>query len=366
MREVLTNNKASNKFNSQELKEVFDLCLSCKACASECPSNVDVATLKSEFLHQYYKSNKPKFRDKLFAFSNKYNEIGSKASSLTNTILQSSIAKNILGFPKGRSMPKLEKVSFRKWLSRQKQSNESTRKVYLFVDEFINFNEVQIGIDTYKLLSKLGYQVLTVAHKESGRSLVSKGFLEEFRQVANTNISIFKDLISEETPLIGIGPSTLLTFKDEYLRIADDKSAAKKLAQHCFTLEEFISKEIDNANISSNQFTSKEKEVKIHGHCHQKSLVGMHPAFNMLNLPENYKVSILNTGCCGMAGSFGFEKEHFDVSMQIGEDSLFPKVRNLDSKTILVASGTSCRHQIKDGTNREALHPATILLQAMV
>ncbi|OIQ37625.1 MAG: FAD-binding oxidoreductase [Bacteroidetes bacterium MedPE-SWsnd-G1] len=366
LREFLTNSDKTNKFDHKELKQVFDLCLSCKACASECPSNVDVATLKAEFLFQYHKENRPSLRDKLFAFNNKYNQLGSKFPNITNTILQSSITKNILGFPNGRSIPKIEKTTFRKWLSKQSTPSPSNKQVYLFVDEFINYNEVQIGIDTYKLLSKLGYNVLTVQHEESGRSLVSKGFLNEFKKVANTNVSIFKEFISEQTPLIGIGPSTILTFRDEYIRIVDDKSNAEKLAKHCLTLEEFVSNEIEKGLVSPDLFTTETKEIKIHGHCHQKSLVGMHPAFNMLNLPSNYKVSILATGCCGMAGSFGFEKEHFDISMEIGEGSLFPKVRNLHKDAILVASGTSCRHQIKDGTQQKAVHPATVLLEALL
>lgn len=364
LREFLTNSKKQNKYNHKELKEVFDLCLSCKACASECPSNLDVATLKAEFLYQYQKENKPSFRDKIIAFNADYNKLGSVFPQFTNFILKQSITKKILGFPLKRSMPKLGNQTFKKWLNKQPK-NSSKRKVYLFCDEFTNYNDVEIGIDTYNLLVKLGYEVLLVNHEESGRSMVTKGFLDEFKIIANKNTAIFKNLITEETPLIGIEPTPILTFRDEYLRIVDDKESAKKIAKHCLTLEEFIQREINDGHVKSDQFTSNIKEIKIHGHCHQKSLIGMQPAFEMMNLPVNYKVSILNTGCCGMAGSFGFEKEHYEISMQIGEDSLFPKVRNLNTETILVASGTSCRHQIIDGTKRIAFHPASVLLQAL-
>lgn len=365
LREFLTTSEKPNKYNHKELKEVFDLCLSCKACASECPSNVDVAILKSEFLYQYQKENKPSFRDKLFAFNTKYNALGSKFPQLTNFILKQSITKNILGIPSKRSMPKLGEFTLRSWLKKQRISSGTRGSLYLFCDEFTNFNDVQIGMDTYHLLEKLGYKVLLVDHEESGRSMVTKGFLDEFKIIANKNIAVFKGLISADIPLIGIEPTSILTFRDEYLRIADDKESAIKISKHCWTIEEFIHQEAEKGNIKPDQFTSESKEIKIHGHCHQKSLIGMHPSFTMLNLPINYKVSILNTGCCGMAGSFGFEKEHYELSMQIGEDTLFPKVRNLNTEALLVASGTSCRHQILDGTKRVAKHPATILLQAL-
>lgn len=365
LREFLTNSDKKNKFDNKELKEVFDLCLSCKACATECPSSVDVATLKAEFLYQYQKDNKPSLRDKIFGFNAKYNELGSKFPRITNFILKQNTTKKFFGFPTERNIPKLEKQTLRKWYHKNYKKHNSDKKVYVFCDEFTNYSDVQIGKDTINLLSKLGYEVLMVAHPESGRSLVTKGFLDEFKIIANKNISIFKVLITAETPLIGIEPTPILTFRDEYLRIVDDKASAKKIAKHCLTIEEFITREIENGAIDSSQFTSEEKEIKIHGHCHQKSLIGMNPAFTMLNTPKNYKVTIVSSGCCGMAGSFGFEKEHYDLSMKIGEDTLFPKIRNMKTKTIIVASGTSCRHQILDGTKRETKHPSTVLLEAL-
>ena len=365
LREFLTNSDKPNKFNNRELKEVFSLCLSCKACATECPSNVDVATLKAEFSYQYQKENKPKFRDKLFGFNAKYNELGSKFPRITNFILQQRITKKIMGFAVQRNIPKLGKYTLRKWYAEKYQKNNSSKKVYLFCDEFSNYNDVKIGIDTIQLLSKLGFEVLMVSHLESGRSLITEGFLDEFKIIANKNIATFKDLISEDTPLIGIEPTPILTFRDEYLRVANNKKNAKKLAKNCLTIEEFIQLQIKNKVLSSSNFTSEKREVKIHGHCHQKALIGMNPAFEMMSIPENYTVTIINSGCCGLAGSFGFKKEHYDLSMQIGEDTLFPKVRNYKENTIIVASGTSCRQQIHDGTKRGSLHPSTVLLNAL-
>ncbi|CAM1344894.1 FAD-binding and (Fe-S)-binding domain-containing protein [Tenacibaculum amylolyticum] len=365
LREFLTNSEETNRFNHKELKQVFDLCLSCKACASECPSNVDVASLKAEFLYQYQETNGYSFRSKLFANNSKLNKIGSKFPVLTNTFTNSFIAKKIMGVAVERSVPKLAKETLTNWYQKHTKAKNS-KEVYLFNDEFTNYYDANIGKDAVILLEKLGYSVRIIKHEESGRSYISKGFLKEAKEIANKNISIFKDLISENTPLIGIEPSAILTFRDEYTRLANDKESAKHIAQHTFTFEEFLSKEIEKGIISSTSFTSENKEIKIHGHCHQKSLSSTHPTFTMLNIPNNYKVTIMNTGCCGMAGSFGYEKEHYKVSMQVGEDTLFPKVRNCSKDTEIAAAGTSCRHQIFDGTSRQAKHPISILKEALI
>ena len=365
LREFLTNSTEQNKFNHTELKEVFDLCLSCKACASECPSNVDIATLKAEFLYQYQESNGYSFRNKLFANNAKYNKLGSYLPTITNFFTNSILAKKVLGVAVERSVPKLAKQTLKSWLKKH-PTKTSNKTVYLFNDEFTNFYDAEIGIDAVILLEKLGYQVKTIAHDESGRSHISKGFLKEAKEICNNNIAIFKDVVTDETPLIGIEPSAILGFRDEYIRLADDKASAQKIAKNCFTFEEFLSQELEKGAIDRSLFTSKTKTLKIHGHCHQKALSGTHASFQVLNIPPNYSVSILNTGCCGMAGSFGYEKEHYKVSMQVGEDTLFPKIRNCSSDTEIAAAGTSCRHQIFDGTNRIAKHTITLLKEALL
>jgi len=364
LREFLTNSEESNKFNHKELKDVFDLCISCKACASECPSNVDVAALKAGFLYQYQETNGYSFRSKMFANNVKYNKLGSIAPALTNVLLNTSLAKAILGVSQKRSIPKLASKTFGKWFATQKKASLS-KKVYIFNDEFTNFYDVEIGKDVIFVLEKLGYEVKIIQHSESGRSFISKGFLKEAKQVCNENVALFKDLISEETPLIGIEPSAILTFRDEYIRLADDKKSAEKIEKNAFTIEEFLNTELQNKNIDVTVFTNESKTLKIHGHCHQKALSSTSASFNILNIPTNYSVTIMNTGCCGMAGSFGYEKEHYELSMQIGEDTLFSKVRNCPTDTEIVAAGTSCRHQIFDGTQRIAKHPITILKEAL-
>ena len=372
LREVLTNNKEKNKFNSIELKQVFDLCVSCKACASECPSNVDVAALKAEFLYQYKKEKGASLRDKAFAFNASLNTWASKAPQLSNFFFKNKITSKILktglGIAKERSLPLVSGFSFENWLVSFLAKNKLTnpiKELYFFVDEFTNHLDAQIGKDAVELLTALNYKVNFVKHKPSGRALLSKGFLDEATELVNTNVHIFTNLISAQVPLIGIEPSAILSFKDEYTRLASNETSAKALAQNVYLIDDFIANEIKFGTISSDRFSAEAKTIKLHVHCHQKALGNMAAPFELLNLPVNYNVSIINSGCCGMAGSFGYEKEHYKVSMQMGELSLFPKVRKTESETIIAATGTSCRHQIMDGTKREALHPISILRAAL-
>jgi Fe-S oxidoreductase len=369
LREYLTHSEKDNKFNHKELYEVFELCVSCKACASECPSNVDVSALKSEFLYQYQKANGFSIRNKIFAHNAKLNKLGSLLPGATNFILNQSLVKKSMGIASKREVPLLAPKSFRKWYEKNKSNSGQTTfvngKVYLFCDEFTNYYDVSVGIDAFELVSKLGYEVVLVNHEESGRAFISKGFLEEAKEIANKNVGVFAPIVSDDCPLIGIEPSAILTFRDEYLRLADDKARAEALSKNVFTIEEFFKNEIAANKIRAEQFSAEDKQIKIHGHCHQKSLSSIEATFAMLNLPKNSKVTIYNSGCCGMAGSFGYEQEHYDISMQMGEDTLFPKIRSTDTTVEIAAAGTSCRHQIFDGTSRKAQHPVTILKNCM-
>jgi Fe-S oxidoreductase len=371
LREFLTNSDKQNKFDHQELKEVFDLCISCKGCKSECPSGVDVAALKAEFQYQYQKANGKSLRSIAFANNAQMNRVASMVPGLANFLFTnkftSGIAKKVMGVAPQRNLPKLSNQSLWSYYQKHKlelEVSDPIKTVYLFNDEFTNFLDSEIGIDALELLSKLNYRVKIIENPESGRSHISKGFLEEAKVLANKNIDLFKDLISNETPLIGIEPSAILSFRDEYLRLAEDPSAAEKLSNNCFIIEEFLKNEIAAGNIKSSSFTSEEKLIKIHAHCHQKALSNSAVTFDILNLPKNYKVTIISSGCCGMAGSFGYEKEHYEISMNIGEQSLFPAVRKSSPETVIAANGTSCRHQIFDGTKREAKHPVSVLREA--
>ncbi len=378
LREVLTNNEAVNKFNSKELKEVFDLCISCKACASECPSNVDISTAKAEFLYQYNKANGVSFSTKLFGKSTKLTKMASKFPSLSNwfftNVFTSKMIKNFGGVATERSLPLISTKSFSKAIQTSEYKEfklinldeTKIKYVVLFVDEFSNYLDAEIANDSLQLLLKLGYEVEIISHLDSARALISKGFLEEAKVEINKNIQFLKDRITEEIPLVGIEPSAILGFRDEYLRLATDVESAKAISKNTFLIEEFLSIEITHGNINQNQFTSEEKHIKIHNHCHQKSLSNQKVTFDILNLPKNYKPTIITSGCCGMAGSFGYEKEHYEVSMKIGELKLFPSIRKSAKDTIIAANGTSCRYQIMDGTARKPLHPVTILKNALL
>ncbi len=365
LREILSTNTKSNKFNSTVLKEVFDLCISCKGCSNECPSNVDVAILKSEFLYQFYKENKRPLRDILFVSNTKLLKFARIAPKLSNFILNTNLFKATFNIAKERKLPSINKITFNKWLKKQKPINTYKKEIYLFIDEFTNNYDVDLGMDTYNLLTRLGYKVNYVNNKESGRAQMSKGFLIDAQKKARKNIAIFSKIITNETPLIGIEPSAILSFRDEYLRLAKNIDKAKNLAKNVFTIEEFIANEIKNGTITENQFHESEKSIKIHTHCHQKALSNQFATFLMLSIPKNYTVTILNTGCCGMAGSFGYEKEHYKISMQIGENSVFNKIRNSNKSDEIAVSGTSCRQQIEDGTAIKTKHPVKILLDAL-
>lgn len=375
LREFLTHSDKANRFNHEEIKEVFDLCLACKGCKGECPSNVDVAKLKMEFLHQYYKENGVPLRSRMVGNFSSLSKVASYVPWAYNFIFDTpalrKIANTVVGFHPDRTMPLLSNTTFKKWFDKNKvtlKSAETKKQVFLFIDEFTNYNDVEIGITTVKLLNRLGYEVLIPNHAESGRPQLSKGLLDDAKKLANQNVSLLKDVISAETPLIGIEPSAILTFRDEYPDLVNDDlvDAAKALAKNTFMVEEFLAKEIDAKRISKKVFTTEKRLVKLHGHCQQKALSSLVPAKKTLSLPENYEVQIIPSGCCGMAGSFGYEKEHFELSNQVGELVLFPTIRQQGEDVIIAASGTSCRHQIHDGTGRTAKHAVEILYEALV
>lgn len=371
LREVLTNSSSINKFNSEELKESMDLCLSCKACASECPSNVNIAAAKAEFQYQYNKNNRVSLANRLIAKSSIYNRRAARFPAISNWLFRSSftsaIIKKIGGIAMERGIPLVSTKSFSKIFQKPlKESVTYISEVYLFVDEFSNYLDAHIAQDCYELLEKLGYKVHVVDTLDSARALISKGFLEEAKKAVNFNLDFLKEKISSETPLLGIEPSAILGFRDEYLRLADDVDTAGKISRSAYLVEEFLAEEFKKGHIKVDSFTSEEKKIKIHVHCHQKALSNQKVTFDILNIPLHYNPTIIPSGCCGMAGSFGYEKAHYAISMKIGGLKLFPAIDKLGDDTIIAANGTSCRHQIKDGTGREALHPITILRRALI
>lgn len=375
LREFLTQNTKKNPFDHPEIAEAMDLCLSCKGCTSECPSNVDMSTLKAEFQYQYYKSHRIPFRARFFSRINTYNGFGSAFPGLSNFFLQnrltSRLIKSILGVAPRRSLPTLSKQSLRNWWQGKGRHlpviDPNGKSVYLFCDEFTNYNESKIGEKAIRLLLQLGYEVRMVDHLESGRAAISKGMLDDAKKIAERNVRIFSDLLDEDNPLLGLEPSAILSFRDEYPRLVkrDLRKTAEAIAPHCLLIDEFLAREATQGNIQSGQFSEEARTIYLHGHCHQKALSDVAQSAFLLSLPINYSVEVIPSGCCGMAGSFGYEKEHYELSMQVGELVLFPAVRRLSETALIAAPGTSCRHQIFDGTKRRAVHPVEVLWEAV-
>lgn len=374
LREALTHSDKLNRFDSQEVKEVMDLCLSCKGCKSECPSNVDMARLKAEFQQQYYDANGMSLSTRLtgeYAAGMKLAATFPWGYNLVfGTKLLGNLGKKLMGYHPDRSMPMLPGKTVKGWFKKNRnklKSQHAKRKVNFFADEFTNYLDAEIGITAIKLLDKLGYRVDIPRHDQSGRALISKGMVKRAKAVCNQNVDFLANNVSQEEPLVAIEPSTILTLRDEYPDLCDieKREAARRIADASLTIEEFLMREYRRGNITSDLFTDAPAKLKAHGHCHQKALSSVQMLKECLSIPANYEAEIIPSGCCGMAGSFGYEKEHFEVSMNIGELVLFPAVRESGEEVIISAPGTSCRHQIKDGTGRKALHPVEVLYNAL-
>ena len=376
LREFITNSPQKNPFNHREILDVLDLCLSCKGCKSECPSGVDMGKYKAEALQHYYMANGTPLQARVTGNYARFNRAGSLFPAIYNFFatnrLTAGAIKHILGFSPKRHLPLLQASTLRKWALMHLEglnglNKNGKKEVILFCDEFTNYNDTDTGISTIMLLHHLGYRVKTVKHGESGRTYLSKGLLKQAAGGAARNVEALHDLVSDDKPLVGIEPSALLCFRDEYLQLLEGGTREKaiRLASHAFTLDEFIAGEVESGHITPEAFTETPRKIYLHGHCHQKALSSVSSTVQMLSTLPNTEIREIECGCCGMAGAFGFEKDHYELSMQIGELSLFPAIRQAEDDAIIAATGISCRQQIYDGTGRVALHPAEILFLAL-
>lgn len=383
LREILTRgyeseafkgvNAGQSVFDIPELTEVLDSCLACKGCLSECPSNVDMTKLRSEVLQQKYDRHGTPFRSWMVARMAKMESFGATVWPLYNFFAtwkpSAWLIKKIINFSSDRQIPTLSRYSMRKLVAMENRKARvaSDKKVYLFADEFTNHEEAELGLTFARLLMRLGYSVEIPRHVESGRAAFSKGCLKLAKKYAVKNLEMLSGIVSNETPLVGIEPSCILSFRDEYPDIVPDKmrETAKRLAKNCLLFDEFIMREVGVGRIDASAFKELEGEIYLHGHCHQKSLIGVGKCAEVLRLIPGANVNVIPSGCCGMAGSFGYEKEHYETSIAVGEMVLFPAVRKategVEMKVLVAAPGTSCRHQIMDGTGVKALHPIEIL-----
>ena len=377
LRELLSRKDLKKPFDQADIYKVLDLCLSCKACKSECPSSVDMAKIKAEFMQHWYEHHRVPIRTLLIANISRINKLGMLFPALFNWFatakLTSSLLKHMLGFATKRSIPTLGKMTLRKWAGRHLESLNNALpadapEVVLYMDEFSNYNDSALGIIAIRLLNRLGIRIIIVKHPVSGRTYISKGLLKKARQIARKNVELLSAVVTAERPLVGIEPSAILGFRDEFPELVkkDMIERARELAEHCMTIEEYLDSAFKKKIFDNSLFTKEKVSIKLHGHCQQKAIASTGPTRGILSIPDNYHVEEIPSGCCGMAGSFGYEKEHYELSMKVGELVLFPAVRQADKETIVVAPGTSCRHQIGDGTGRQALHPVEVLYGALL
>jgi len=377
LREYLNDKNRINPFDHREIYDVLDQCLSCKACKSECPSSVDMARLKAEFLQHWYDAHGIPMRTRLIAYITTINSLGAIWPGMYNSIVRSRILSRLInrvvGFSEKRSLPVLSRQRLSVWSRKHLDALNSTLpssapEVYFLIDEFTEYSDAGIGITAIKLLHKLGIRITTVTKLDSGRTFISKGLLRTAKKHAERNVNILKDKISEDKPLIGLEPSAILGFRDEYPDLVRSElhGEAEELAGNTLMIDEYIMRCFDAGIISRSQFTAEPGKIRLHAHCQQKSVASSKPTLAMLSIPENYRVTEIPSGCCGMAGSFGYEKEHYELSMKVGELVLFPDIRRDHGSSLIAAPGTSCRHQIAEGTGIRAKHPVEILYEALL
>lgn len=395
LREKLT--RDPHGVTSIEVDEVLSSCLACKGCRSECPSNVDMTRIRSEILQLRYDSTSfihklspTCFRSFMVSRMALVEQLGSIVPCIYNFFatnrITSYMIKRLVRFSVKCSIPTLSRHTMRYLihtnLPTNKQEKSNTKKVYLFCDEFTTYQEAELGLHFAQLLYALGYEVILPQHVESGRAAISKGHLHYAARLARRNTKLLAPLIDEDTPLVGIEPSCILSFRDEYPRLVENFPSS--LSKNALLFDEFLCREMDAGRIdlsamltSENVSTHQQPQVGrmlsadiwLHGHCHQKALVGVEKTARLLQCVTTGKVHVISSSCCGMAGSFGYEQEHYETSLQIGEQTLFPAIRSLKTDTkkcIVCAPGTSCREQIRRGTGVIAQHPIDVLYNAIV
>ena len=370
LRAAMMGKLGTEGLTSQELYQVLDLCLSCHACKSECPSSVDMAKLKAEFTYQYYQVHSIPLRSWLFANIGALYHLAQPVSPIFNALMggPGKWLQPLLGIHPARSFPHLTSKTFTSWYrSRSKQKNEtvSSKQVVFFHDTFMEHNEPEIGQASVKVLEAAGFEAIILEHKkDSGRPAVSKGLLDTAAELANHNIKLLTPYIRKGLLIVGCEPSVMAMLVDEYPDLVPGEDS-KLIAKNAMLLETFIVESVERGQINFN-FDAKKRQVLYHGHCQQKSIFGIENTIKMLRMIPNCSVEIIESGCCGMAGSFGYEREHYDLSIQLAEMSLAPTIRAAQLETIICASGTSCREQIRHTTGRKPLHPIEVFAASLL
>ena len=368
LRAAISGELPPDTLTSRRLYEALDLCLECKGCKGECPSNVDMAKLKYEFLHNYNNTHGAPLRAKLFANINKLSGIGSNVALISNAVARAPgfrwFLHKFLGIHKKRPLPTFATQSFPDWFQSRMPTHSASRgPVVLFNDTFMNYNVPSIGIAAVDILERVGFQVILADARCCARPMISKGLLDDAKANARFNVDLLAPYAARNIPIVGCEPSCLLTLRDEYPDLLMDDDA-KAVADNSFLIDEFLMNLHRDGELDL-QFSDTSKKILFHGHCHQKALVGTSDSVAALSLPPNYTVEEAKTGCCGMAGSFGFEKEHYDISMAIGAQKLFPQVESKSHDWEIAVTGISCRQQLEHGTTRRPQHLIELLHTAL-
>ena len=365
LRAALSGTLPPEEFTSHRMHDVLDLCLACKACKTECPSNVDMAKIKYEWLDHYHARHGTPLHAKAFGRIESVYRLGSKAPGLFNWAGSLGAVRwlneKLLQVDRRRSLPALARRTFRQWFGGRAPGRRSGLRgsAVLLDDCFLNYNYPQVGVAAVEILEAAGFEVVLADKVCCGRPMLSKGLLDDARAAAARNVRALDGFASRGTPIVGCEPSCLLTLRDEYLDLAPG-DAARRVADAAVLIDEFLVR-LSAEDRLDIDWTEARQRVLFHGHCHQKAAVGSRPSLDALRLVPGQFVEEVNSGCCGMAGSFGFEKGHYDVSRKIGAERLFPAVEAAGPDTEIAVSGVSCRQQIDHFTSRRARHVAEVL-----
>lgn len=374
LRAALSGKISTQSFTTPRLKEVFDLCLACKGCKAECPSNVDVAKLKYEFLSHYYKEHGTPFSVRLFSRPDLLGQLGSRFAAIANLALKNSGVRRVLekslGIDRRRVLPLYAKQSFPRWFKHHQQHHEQKRRekngVVLFNDTFLNYHEPEIGQAAVRVLETLGYRVILADAGCCMRPAISNGLLRIALPRAEAVVEKLHKLVVQGYKIVGCEPSCVSAIKEDYLDLVRNQEKAKAVADNFLLIEDFIFQHGEkNGFAAATAQRRLEAPILYHGHCHQKALFGTANSKTVLTKLTGCQVDEIDSGCCGMAGAFGYEKRHYEISLKIGERRLFPAVKATSSGQRIVANGFSCRHQIEHATGRKAQHAIQILAEAM-
>ncbi len=381
LRAALSGLLPAEALTEPRMHAVLDLCLECKACKAECPSGVDMAKIKYEFLHQYQQKHGVPLRSRFFANINRISQFAYRLSLIANPLMRSRVGRwageKLLGISRHRTLPSFARRTFRQWYREYRKAYCARdcvtvarapgpiRKVVLFVDTFTDYNHPEAGIAAVRVLEAAGFEVLCAPHSCCGRPMISKGLLEQARDSARRNVQALAEFAEAGIPIVGLEPSCLLTLRDEYLDLLPANGRARAVASQAKMMDEFLGELSERGELELKFRRDGEKQVLFHGHCYQKALTGTAPLKKMLSLP-GWDVKEINSGCCGMAGSWGYEAEHYRLSQQIGELQLFPAVREGAGRGAEIATaGVSCRHQIAGATGVWPKHPIELLAEAL-